>query len=106
MRPIRAPRKPIWVREYTRWMPNMRLTACPVLSICPIGHEHQRAKNDNYQLWFHDDFSPVLPLPPQGRRVRSRGWEGPVMAIALAVGADNSRRRHHIIFIFAPTAAG
>ena len=28
------------------------------------------------------------------------------MAIALAVGADNSRRRHHIIFIFAPTAAG
>jgi hypothetical protein len=27
------------------------------------------------------------------------------MAIALAVGADNSRRRHHIIFIFAPNCS-
>jgi hypothetical protein len=28
------------------------------------------------------------------------------MAIALAVGADNSRRRHHIFFIFALIAVG
>jgi hypothetical protein len=48
-------------------MPNVRLVACPGLRICPICQEYQCAKGNNCQLCFHDDFSPVILLPPQAR---------------------------------------
>jgi hypothetical protein len=58
-------------------MPNVRLTACPVLCICPVCHERQRTEgNDNCQLRFHDDFSPLIPIPAQVR-VRETENVGP-----------------------------
>ena len=48
-------------------MPNVPLTARLVLCICSVCHDHNCAEDNNRQLCFHDDFSPVIPLPAQIR---------------------------------------
>jgi hypothetical protein len=55
----------IGMPEYARQMPNVHLTACPVLCICSIACDHQCAKGKDSELCFHHDFSPVMSVTAQ-----------------------------------------
>ncbi len=83
-------------------MPNVRLTACLWLRVCAACHECQSAEDNKYQLCFHDDFSPVIPLPAQ---VRTREIESVRCACdghetRIPTGIflhPSSRPRHHFV---------
>jgi hypothetical protein len=80
-------------------MPNVRLTACPLMCICPVRHERQRNEGKDCQLRFYDDFSPLVPLPAQVRVRETEAWDLPVMTMTLESRPKNSGIRHHDVVI-------